>query len=257
VGDIAENVVGDEGRVEVLIPIGMDAHDFVPSSQQATSLASADLVVANGLGLEAGLEHVLETVAGDGVEVLEVAPLVRPIEFQDGLAMDPRFWMDPIRAGDAALALADTLTEHHQGGWRDRASRCADEMEGVDRDVVEALASISERQMVTNHQAFGYFADRYEFEILGVVIPGGSTLADPSSADLADLVDIMEQSGIRVIFAETTEPTALAEAVAAEVGEDVEVVELFTESLGPPGSGAETLSEMLPTNAGRISEALG
>ena len=111
--------------------------------------------------------------------------------------------------------------------------------------------------MVTNHEAFGYFAARYGFETIGVVIPGGSTLAEPSSAELADLVEIMEQSGTNVIFAETTQPTTLAEAVAAELGDDVEVVELFTESLGGPGSGAETLSEMLLTNAGRISEALG
>jgi zinc/manganese transport system substrate-binding protein len=111
--------------------------------------------------------------------------------------------------------------------------------------------------MVTNHEAFGYFADRYGFEILGVVIPGGSTLAQPSSAELAGLVEVMEQSGTRAIFAETTEPTTLADAVAAELGDDVEVVELFTESLGGPGSGAETLAAMLLTNAGRISEALG
>jgi len=111
--------------------------------------------------------------------------------------------------------------------------------------------------MVTNHEAFGYFADRYGFEIIGVVIPGGSTLAEPSSADLGDLVEVMEQSGTGAIFAETTQPTSLAEAVAAELGGEVEVVELFTESLGRPGSGAETLQEMLVTNAGRISEALG
>ena len=111
--------------------------------------------------------------------------------------------------------------------------------------------------MVTNHEAFGYFADRYGFEIIGVVIPGGSTLAEPSSAELADLVEVMEQSGTGAIFAETTQPTTLAEAVAAELGGEVEVVELFTESLGGPGSGADTLQEMLVTNAGRISEALG
>ena len=110
--------------------------------------------------------------------------------------------------------------------------------------------------MVTNHEAFGYFADRYGFEIVGVVIPGGSTLAEPSSSELADLVEVINQSGTSAIFAETTQPSSLAEAVAAELGDDVEVVELFTESLGGPGSGAETLQEMLLTNAARISEAL-
>ena len=257
-GDIAAGVVGDEGEVEVLIPIGVDAHDFSPSSQQASMLARADLVVANGLGLEAGLEDVLASVANDGVRVLELAPLVEPIEFHDG-GPDPHFWMDPARVGDAASAVASALDEHHPGGWRDGADSYAAGMAATDREIEELLSPVPEerREMVTNHEAFGYFADRYGFEIIGVVIPGGSTLAEPSSAELADLVEVMEQSGTGAIFAETTQPTTLAEAVAAELGGEVEVVELFTESLGGPGSGADTLQEMLVTNAGRISDALG
>ena len=257
-GDIATGVVGDEGVVEVLMPIGVDAHDFSPSSQQASMLARADLVVANGLGLEAGLEDVLMSVATDGVRVLEVAPLVQPIEFRDG-GPDPHFWMDPARVGEAALAVASALDEHRPGGWQERADSYAAGMAATDGEIEELLSAVPEegREMVTNHEAFGYFADRYGFEIIGVVIPGGSTLADPSSAELADLVEVIEQSGTGAIFAETTQPTSLAEAVAAELGGEVEVVELFTESLGEPGSGAETLHEMLVINAGRISEALG
>jgi zinc/manganese transport system substrate-binding protein len=258
-GDIASNVVGDEGRVEVLIPIGVDAHDFSASSQQASLLAGADLVVANGLGLEAGLEDLLGSVVDDGVEVLELAPLVDPIELRDGGAPDPHFWMDPIRVGDAALTLADTLDGHHPGGWQERATSYATRLAATDGEIEEMLSVVpsERREMVTNHEAFGYFADRYEFEILGVVIPGGSTLSEPSSADLAALVEVMERSDTRSIFGETTSPTTLADAVAAELGDDVEVIELFTESLDSAGSGAETLSEMLLTNAGRISEALG
>ena len=258
-GDIATNVVGDEGEVAVLIPIGVDAHDFSPSSQQASLLAGADLVIANGLGLEAGLEDVLGSIAHDGVEVLELAPLVDPIELRDGGAPDPHFWMDPIRVGDAALTLADALDGHHPGRWQERATSYATRLAATDGEIQELLSVVppERREMVTNHEAFGYFADRYEFEVLGVVIPGGSTLAEPSSADLAALVEVMEQSGTRSIFGETTSPTTLANAVAAELGDDVEVIELFTESLGGEGSGAETLSEMLLTNAGRISESLG
>lgn len=259
VGDIAAAVVGGEGEVEVLIPIGVDAHDFSPSSQQASLLASADLVLANGLGLEAGLEDVLASVANDGVQVLDLAPLVEPIEFRDGGALDPHFWMDPVRVGDAALAVADALDAHQPGGWQERAASYSAGMEATDGEIEGILAVVAQdhREMVTNHEAFGYFAARYGFETIGVVIPGGSTLTEPSSAELADLVEVMEQSGTSAIFADTTQPTALAEAVAAELGDDVEVVELFTESLGEPGSGAETLSEMLLTNARRISEALG
>jgi zinc/manganese transport system substrate-binding protein len=264
-GDIATHVAGDEARVEVLIPIGFDSHDFQPSAQQASLIADADLVVANGLGLEPGVQDVLESAADDGTTVIEVAPLVDPIPFaapdkeaEDG-GEDPHFWMDPIRVGDAAMTIAVELAEFDpDGSWVNRAREYADEMSATDEAIRELLAAVPEgsRRMVTNHEAFGYFAVRYGFDVIGVVIPGGSTLAEPSSAELAELVAVMESEDIRVIFAETTQPTTLAKAVAAELDDDVEVVELFTESLGPPGSGAETVSKMLTANAQLIAAAL-
>lgn len=274
-GDIASNVVGDEGIVEFLIPLGGDSHDFSPSAQQTARLTEADLVVANGLNLEESMVDVLGTAQADGAVVIELAPLVDPIPFtgpehEDEVGhedegedehggKDPHFWNDPIRVGDAALALAaELMASHPDGGWQERAEAYADEMEATDTAISALVDDVPEglRKLVTNHEAFGYFASRYGFDIIGVVIPGGSTLAEPSSAELAELVEVMEHEAIRVIFAETSRPTALADAVAAELGEDVQVVELFTESLGPRGSGAETISEMLITNAERIAAAL-
>jgi zinc/manganese transport system substrate-binding protein len=267
-GDIASEVVADAGEVEVLIPLGVDAHDFAPSSQQTSLMATADLVVANGLGLEESMADVLDSARADGAAVLELAPLVDPIPFvelgdhevgEHG-DLDPHFWNDPIRVGRAALALAASLEEANPGGgWLARAEAFADQMGAADEAIETLVADIPEdsRRLVTNHESFGYFANRYGFELIGVVIPGGSTLAEPSSASLAELVEVMETEGVRVIFAETSQPSTLAEAVAAELGDDVQVVELFTESLGPPGSGAETIADMLLTNAERITTALG
>lgn len=262
IGDIASNVVGDAGDVEVLIPIGADAHDFSPSAQQASRIAAADLVVTIGLGLEAGLETVLASAEADGVEVLELAPLVEPLPFAaaESGGLDPHFWMDPIRVGTAATAIAEALTRSEgEGPWAENAAGYATEMEQLDGEIAEVLASVpaDQRRIVTNHEAFGYFADRYSFEVLGVIIPGGSTLANPSSARLADLVMIMDDGDVRVIFAETSRPADLAEALAAELGDEVEVVELFTESLGEAGSDADSLSDMLLANARRIASALG
>jgi zinc/manganese transport system substrate-binding protein len=268
-GDIASAVVGEEGEVEVLIPIGVDSHEFQPSPQQVQLIAEADLVVANGLGLEPGIQDILDSAAGDGTRIIELAPLVDPLPFtepggneeeEEQGSEDPHFWMDPIRVGVAALALADELgVSHPEGSWEERARKYATEMEATDQAVHDLVDPIptEARLMVTNHEAFGYFAARYGFEVIGVVIPGGSTLAEPSSAEMAELVATMDHEGVQVIFAETSQPTVLAESIAAELGDDVEVVELYTESLGPPESGAETLSEMLLTNAERISAALG
>ncbi len=171
---------------------------------------------------------------------------------------DPHVWMDPLRVAAAAELIAEELAALDPSvDWMANATAYADELRALDAEVVSMLDAVREdrRKMVTNHEAFGYFAERYDFELVGVVVPGGSTLADPSSAELAELVDVMTDENIDVIFAETTEPAALAEAVAAEVG-DVDVVELFTGSLGGPGSGAETYVDFVRTNAERVAGAL-
>ena len=296
-GDVARNVVGDDADVEVLMPIGVDPHDFQASSSQVAALYAADLVVANGLGLEEGLGDILEAAEDDGVNVLEVAPLLDPIAFgthgdddegdhdgdeheacdptlghadddedghdEDGehaaSSCDPHVWMDPLRVAEGARMIAAALAEiAPEVDWIARADAYASSLTEEDEMIVAVLSGVDEddRIMVTNHDAFGYFADRYGFEVVGIVIPGGSTLGDPSSRELAELVETMEAEGVTAIFVETTQPSVLAEAVAAELGGDVDVVELYTGSLGEPGSGADTVIGMLTTNADGIAEAL-
>ncbi len=257
-GDVAGAVAGDEAVVEVLMPVGTDAHAFQPSARQVASLSEAGLVVAVGLGLEEGLADVLANAASDGTAVLEIGPELRPRPLGSG--PDPHVWMDPQRMGDAAGLLAAELERLDPGGgWSARADTYRAGLDAADRTIAELLASVpaERRKLVTNHEALGYFADRYGFEVVGVVIPGGSTQAEPSSADLADLVATIEREGVPAIFAETSDPATLAESVAAEAGGEVAVVELYTESLGAPGSGADTLAGMLITDAERIAAALG
>jgi zinc/manganese transport system substrate-binding protein len=110
---------------------------------------------------------------------------------------------------------------------------------------------------VTNHDALGYFADRYSFEILDTVIPGGATLAEPSSADIVRLVETVEASGVPAIFSDEAAPDDLARLVASETATDLQVVPLFSGSLGEEGSGAESYVAMMRTNAERIAGALG
>jgi zinc/manganese transport system substrate-binding protein len=277
-GDVAEQIVGDDGTVEVLMPVGSDPHDYQPSSGQAADLREADLVIANGLGLEEGLEDVLNAAADDGVNVYELAPDLDPLPFgeEDHAEEDheeednedeehhhgdlnPHVWFDPIRVAGAAQAIADKLSEIEPDvDWQSRVDDYVSEMEDLDRQIADLVSTIPDehRKLVTNHDAFGYFADRYGFEIIGVVIPGGSTLAEPSSAELAALVSTIQSEDVPAILAETIDPSVLADAVAAEVGEEIAVVELYTGSLGEEGSGADTLAGMLLTDAQRIADAL-
>jgi zinc/manganese transport system substrate-binding protein len=282
-GDIVEQVVGGEGRVEVLMPIGADPHDFTASASQVAAIGTADLVVVNGLGLEQGLADVLDAARADGATILEVGPLVDPVDLdgdpcdptedgddhgEDGDDhddehahgdCDPHVWMDPVRAGAMAEAVAAALPAASSGTWEANASAFVAEMQALGAEIDRELSVIpaDRRVLVTNHDSLGYFALRYDFEVVGTIVPGGSTLAEPSSRELAELVATMEAAGVDVVFAETTEPTTLADALAAELGGDASVVELYTGSLGGPGSGAETLADMLAVDARLIAEALG
>lgn len=271
-GDVVSQIVADAAVVEVLIPRNADAHDFQITSQQAASLLEADLVVANGLGLEEGLRDVLDSAKSDGANILEVAPLLDPIPFTSQLEenheeeaeehgdLDPHVWFDPQRVALAADAIAAELTAIDPSiDWQRRADDYARELAETDEEIQSLLSAVpaDRRDLVTNHEALGYFAHRYGFEIVGVVVPGGSTLGDPSSAELAELVETIERNDVDVIFTETSEPGSLAEAVATEAGREVAVVVLFTESLGGEGTDAGTLTGMLHENARLIAEALG
>jgi zinc/manganese transport system substrate-binding protein len=274
-GDVVSQLVGDAADVEVLIPRGADSHDYEPTSREVALLQEADLVVANGLGLEEGLMDVLESAAADGANILEMAPLVNPIPFavddhededhdredeaHEHGDLDPHVWFDLARVEIAVGHIAEQLGDVDGSvDWAARAEEYSAELREADEEAMTILDVVSDesRRMVTNHEALGYFADRFDFEVVGVVIPGGSSLADPSSAELAALVEEMQHEGVTTIFAETTSPTRLAEAVAAEVGEDVVVVELYTESLGDPGSEAETLIDLVVSNARLVADAL-
>ena len=276
-GDVISELAGEDASVEVLVPLGADAHEYQPTPRHIASLQGADLVVANGLGLEEGLTDALESARMDGANIYEVGPELDPLPFaghdpheeedhedddeddRESHDDDPHVWFDPLRMAIAAGLIADRMAEIDSSiDWAGRAEAYAESLVEADAAISEILATVPgpDRKLVTNHEALGYFSDRYDFEVVGVVVPGGSSLGDPSSAEMAALVDEIRHEGVDTIFAETSQPTRLAEAVAAEVGAEVAVVELFTESLGEPGSGAETLVGMLLADARLIADAL-
>lgn len=262
-GDMVANVVGDLAEVEVLMPPGTDPHDFEPSAQQVAQMEDAALVVANGLGLEAGLTETLDAVAADGGTVLSLGEQLSPIPFAgDTDSPDPHFWMDPDRMASSARLVAEELaaaTDLPEDELLANATAYGEEIALADEAIQEALFSVPEqrRTLVTNHEAFGYFAERYGYEIVGTVIPGGSTQAEPSAGELADLAAAIGAAGVPAIFSDTSSSDAFASTLADEVGSDVEVVALYSESLGEPGSGADTYIGLITTNADRIAAALG
>lgn len=280
-GDVVSHLTGDLAEVQVVMPANADPHEFQPSARQAADLREADVLVANGAGFEAGLEDTIHGAEDDGVVVFEA------IEHVDTLApgeddhvdegadeegddpaddhghddVDPHFFTDPARMAVAAEALADLLADEvpalDTDEFRDQAAIYVNQLRALDSEVAGFVATVPDdrRKLVTNHDVFSYFADRYGFEVVGAVIPSTTTQAAPSAGEIDALAATIEAEGVPAIFAETSSPEDLADTLAGEVG-DVEVVELYSESLGDEGSSADAYIGMMRTNAERISQAL-
>nr|NLD41849.1 zinc ABC transporter substrate-binding protein [Actinomycetales bacterium] len=172
---------------------------------------------------------------------------------------DPHIWLDASRMARAAEIIGDELAAvTGENAYGACGAEVSAELEALHVEIAEILSPIvpQNRRLVTDHQSWGYFADAYDFEQVGVVIPGGSTDAEPSSDQLAALVATVRETGVPAIFSNNAGATRLIDAVASEVG-DVRVVELYEGSLGPEGSDAETYAGMMRTNARLIVETLG
>lgn len=264
-GDLVKNVVGDQAEVTVLMEAGADPHSFGVAAQQAASLEHAALLVHNGLGLEEGVLSHIEAAVAAGVPDLAVGEQVDPIDYTSDESAgqpDPHFWTDPVRVGEAVDIIAGKVIEHVPGIDADAVRADAEAYRAQVDDLHAATTELFDRipaehrKLVTNHHVFGYLAQRYDFEVIGAVIPSGTTLASPSSSDLKSLADAVTASGVPVVFADSSQPERLIEAMAEETGQDIAIVPLFTESLSEPGQGAGTYLEMAASNAAAIADAL-
>ncbi|QHF20727.1 zinc ABC transporter solute-binding protein [Rathayibacter sp. VKM Ac-2762] len=263
-GDVVGELVGDEAQVVTLMKPDADPHSFEISAQEAARLRSADLVVSNGLGLEEGLQQHLDEASAEDVPAFVAGDAVDVLDYSEGDAEgspDSHFWTDPGRMIDVVDSLGPVLAALDgvdPTAVRDRTDGYRAELERLDSEMAAAFAAIpaERRALVTNHHVFGYLADRFDFDVVGAVIPGGTTLAAPSASDLADLVDAVEQTGVPTIFAESSSPDRLVQALASEADIRVEVVELFTESLTGPEGGAPDYLAMMRVNTQRIATGL-
>ncbi|MGW6497699.1 zinc ABC transporter substrate-binding protein AztC [Nonomuraea angiospora] len=264
-GDVTRTIIGDQAEVTVLMKPDSDPHSFGVSAQEAALIEDADLIVYNGLGLEEGVLRSVEAAEQAGVPVLAVGEGVDPIRFTaDGTAgqLDPHFWTDPRRMAEAVDLIAEQVVTHVDGidaaAVRTATATYRAQVEQLDSWVQQQVATIppESRCLVTNHHVFGYFAQRYGFQVIGAVIPSGTTLASPSASDLKSLTDAIKSAKVKAIFADSSQPDRLAQVLASEAGVDVKVVPLFSESLSRSSPGAATYLDMIRSNTKAMADGL-
>ena len=181
-------------------------------------------------------------------------------EGHDHGGIDPHFFTDPARMAIVAQELSEVLAANFPDadqGFVSTANDYVQQLQDLDSEVEETLSVISsdKRLLVTNHAVFAYFADRYSFTILGEIIPSSSTLASASAQQLASLAEEIKESQVKAIFADASSSDALAQTLSDEVN-DVKVINLYTESLGDPGSSGDSYIDMIRFNAEAIASAL-
>ncbi|MEZ2390059.1 zinc ABC transporter substrate-binding protein AztC [bacterium RCC_150] len=263
-GDVTRQVFGDQAQVTTLMQPNADPHSFEISAREAALMGSADLVVSNGLGLEEGLQQHLDRAGSAGAPMLVAGDVIDVVPYRSGDAQgapDPHFWTDPaemLKVVDALEAAARGIAGIDAGKLTAHAAAYRDQLRQLDTEMSVAFAAIPKerRALVTNHHVFGYLAERFDFRVIGAVIPGGTTLAAPSAADLRQLSEAIRGAGVPTIFAESSQPGRLVQVLASEAGINVQVAELFTESLTRPDGDAPTYLEMMRANTHRIAEGL-
>ncbi|MCD6519198.1 MAG: zinc ABC transporter substrate-binding protein [Anaerolineae bacterium] len=263
VGDIVGNVGGNLVELSILVPVGADPHSFSPTPQDVAAVSEAHVIFINGAGLEQFLGPLLQSVRGSApvISLSEGVPLRRfsPVRKGGEEEVDPHTWMSPanviifVQNIEKALVALDPAhaNEYHQNAQTYRAR-----LEELDAWVQEQIAQIppENRKIVTDHEAFGYYADRYGLQQIGAVIPGFSAAAEPSAKDLAALQEAIRRYGAKAIFVGVSVNPTLARRIAEDTG--IRVVRLYTGSLGPEGSGAETYIDFIRYNTKAIVEAL-
>jgi ABC-type Zn uptake system ZnuABC Zn-binding protein ZnuA len=254
VADLAVNVGGDRVQVTSLLKPGIDAHDYEPSPADLDAIARADLVIQNGVGLEEWLSDTIES-SGFAGPVVDASQGVR-LRQVDGEA-DPHIWQDPRNAQRMAANIERGLAAAEPADAADFEANLAaytKELEALDTEVERQIDSLANKKVVTNHDAFGYYLDRYGLELVGSVIPSFDTSAELSGRDIRDLVAKIRATGVKAIFSETSLPPRAAETIGREAGVKVVVGAdaLYGDALGPPGSDGDTYLKMIRHNTATI-----
>lgn len=246
IGDWVRAVGGEEVAVHQVLQPNTDPHDYEPRPSDVQAAAGAALVFANGDDLDGWIE---EIVADSGSD----APVVDLGEAVPDQLTDPHWWHDPRNVEAAVREISAQLQQTDPARrrfYQRNADAYLDRLDRLDAGIARCLSSVprAQRKLVTDHDAFGYFARRYGIEVVGAVIPAQTTQAQPSAQDVDELIDLIERERVQAIFPESSLGSKVAEAIARQTGASTEF-SLYGDSLGAGDSAGATYLAMEAANA--------
>jgi len=254
--DVTRNVVEDRFSVESLLPVGADPHSYQPVPQDAAKVKGSKVLVVHGADYEEFLQPLLDN-AGEKEHLIDASTGSRLLSDENGT--DPHLWLDPNNVIAYTDNIREGLKQFDPDGaevYDTNASAYIDQLTELDAWINGQVAQIEpqRRVLVTNHAAFGYFAERYGFRVVGAIIPGFSSDAAPSAQQMADLIEQIKLYEVPAIFLDASDNPDLAQQIAAETGAKV-VADLHLESL-TNGGPAGTYIDMMRDNVTKIVQAL-
>jgi zinc/manganese transport system substrate-binding protein len=257
---LAREVGGDRIELKGIVPAGADSHEFEPLASDLVAIEQAHLILRNGIGLDDWLDDALKAAKKASTATVTRGVKVREDEEDGKKVDDPHVWHNPDNAKlmtdnvAAAFAKADPPNKEY---YESRAKAYDARLDDTKRQIQALVNQIpaDSRKLVTNHDALHYFADAFGLKVVGAVIPSVSTDAEPSAKDASALLETIRKEKVKAIFAESSVNPALARALARDANVKI-IDDLYGDSLGKPGSGAETIDGMLLANARKIADAL-
>jgi ABC-type Zn uptake system ZnuABC Zn-binding protein ZnuA len=263
-GDIARQIAGPDAHVTQLLRPNTDPHDYEPRPDDVRATASADVVVTSGDGLDHWMKEVVDQSGANASTIDAGAAATHHVAGQssgpEASKYDPHWWHDPRNVREAVARIARAFADAdnaHAAGYRARAAAYDAKLARLDAGIARCIDTIppAQRKLVTDHDAFNYFARRYGLTVVGAVIPSQTTQAQASAGDVAALVRTIRREHVRAVFPETSVNSRLAETIARQSGASADL-KLYGDTLGPAGSPGATYLTMEQANADAIVKGL-
>lgn len=257
--DFARQLGGERVQVTALVGPNGDTHVYQPKPSDAKELAAARLVLVNGLGLEGWIDRLI-TASKSKARVVIATRGIKPQEMREEgrVALDPHAWQSIANAKIYVANIRDGLIAVDPSGaeiYRAHAEDYLEKLSALEDEVKAAIGQIppERREIITTHDAFGYFGTAYGFKFIAP--EGVSTETEASASDVAKIIRQIKAQKIPAVFLENVVDPRLLRSIATESGANIGGT-LYSDALSQPDGPAATYIDMMRNNIGALSEAL-